>query len=138
MPYNVSLVAYNEFGKGRPVEVTVFTRVLSKYMCVHCSCAIDMQSLVYSLFCTCMSVLLIHISYSNFPIPPVSFLYFIFVNFFFLTPAPSVSPSGITVIRFADGKNVRIRWNRITLASMCIMSNHLHMWFECAFKPVLL
>ena len=37
IPYNVSLVAYNEFGRGMPVEVTVFTRVLSKYMCVYCS-----------------------------------------------------------------------------------------------------
>ena len=32
VPYNVTLVAYNEFGRGMPVEVTVFTRVLSKYM----------------------------------------------------------------------------------------------------------
>ena len=30
MPYNVSLVAYNEFGRGRAVEVVVFTRVLGK------------------------------------------------------------------------------------------------------------
>uniref|UniRef100_A0A1X7UP85 Uncharacterized protein n=1 Tax=Amphimedon queenslandica TaxID=400682 RepID=A0A1X7UP85_AMPQE len=29
VPYNVTLVAYNEFGRGMPVEVTVFTRVLT-------------------------------------------------------------------------------------------------------------
>ncbi|XP_019850324.1 PREDICTED: uncharacterized protein LOC105312200 [Amphimedon queenslandica] len=57
VPYTITLVAYNEFGRGMPIEVTVFTKILT----------------------------------------------------------PSVSPSGITVIRSADGKNVTITWNRITL-----------------------
>ena len=30
MPYNVSLAAYNEFGRGMAVEVVVFTRVLGE------------------------------------------------------------------------------------------------------------
>ncbi|XP_019853121.1 PREDICTED: adhesion G-protein coupled receptor G6-like [Amphimedon queenslandica] len=57
VPYNVTLAAYNEFGRGMPVEVTVFTRVLT----------------------------------------------------------PSVSPSGIRGIRSADGTNMTITWNAVSL-----------------------
>ena len=32
VPYNVSLAAYNEFGRGMPVKVTVFTQVLGRHL----------------------------------------------------------------------------------------------------------
>ena len=32
VPYNVSLAAYNELGRGMPVKVTVFTQVLGRHL----------------------------------------------------------------------------------------------------------